>query len=139
MNAIPVRTVIVIAALLLAWRAAQVNLVLYDENGYPRSPAPGAQVPELAMLQADPDVVALRVANVDVDLARHELDAVDVELVGRRRVRANEVDERAPGRGEDGDRADEEEDRDEGKQAPARAGALLSPCERAGLHLSRQR
>ena len=46
----------------------------------------------------DREVVALRVPDEDPDLARRELDTPDVELVRRRRIRADEVDERRAAR-----------------------------------------
>ena len=69
----------------------------------------------------DRDVLALRVRDLDLDLAGPELDAADVELVARRRVLPDEVEQRVAGGDEDRDRADERDDRQQRPEPPVRA------------------
>ena len=85
--------------------------------------------------RSDRDVVALRVRHLDLDLARPELDPADVELVRRRRVLPDELEERVAGGDEDRDRADERHDREQRPEPPVRAAQPR--CERAGFHVSR--
>ena len=69
--------------------------------------------------QGDRQVLALGVRDADLDLARLELHAPDVELVGGRRVAPEQVEERVARRGEERDGADEDEQRHERPEAPA--------------------
>ena len=71
----------------------------------------------------DRQVVALRVPHLDADLAVAELDAADVELVGRRRRAAEQVDDPVALRDDERDRQREQHDRDERPEPPADAPA----------------
>ena len=69
--------------------------------------------------QADRQILTLGVRDADLDLARLELHAPDVELVGGRRVAPEQVEERVARRREERDGADEDEQRHERPEAPA--------------------
>ena len=71
-----------------------------------------------------------------LDLAGLELDAADVELVRRRRVRADQVDERRAGRDVAADDEREQHDRDERPEPPAE---LPTPLARVARPISRSR
>ena len=71
--------------------------------------------------EGDRQVVGLRVADGDPDLAGVELDAAHVERVGRRRVAPDQVDERGAGRHEQPDDDGQQQHRRERVQAPADA------------------
>src|SRR6185503_18145002 len=66
----------------------------------------------------DRQLLPLRVRDPDPDLVRLELDAADVELVGGRRLPADEVQQRGTRRGEERDHADEQQERQERPEAP---------------------
>jgi tetratricopeptide (TPR) repeat protein len=52
-NIAALRAGIVVAALLIAWRIVQVNVVLYDENGHPRLPARASPSADAATIDAE--------------------------------------------------------------------------------------
>jgi hypothetical protein len=70
------------------------------------------------------DVVALRVRDLDLDLPWPELDPADVQLVTRRRVLADELEQRVSGRREQRDRADERDHRHQRPDPPSSAAEL---------------
>ena len=78
----------------------------------------------------------LGVRHVDPDLPRRELDAAHVELVGGRRVFADQVEQRVAAGREERDDRDEQDDRDQRPEPPTEwlpaAPALLG--DRAGFH-----
>ena len=78
--------------------------------------------------RGDRQVVALRVAHEDADLAGPELDAADVELVRRGRALADEVDDPVAER--DDERHGEREPRRSGR-APTAARRFRRPARRA--------
>ena len=67
----------------------------------------------------DRQVVPLRVSHLDADLALAELDAADVELVGRRRRAAEQVDDAVALRDDERDGDREQHDRHERPEPPA--------------------
>ena len=83
--------------------------------------------------RCDRQIVLLRVADMNSDLARLELDPRDIEPVGRRRVLTQEVDNRPARRGEHRHDGDQEQDRNERPEAPADRAAFLVG-DRSGFH-----
>src|SRR5262245_47294813 len=84
----------------------------------------------------DREPLPLWVRDANRDLTGLELDPPDVELVARRRLATNEVDERGARRGEHGDGADEQQNRKQRPHSPRPLAEGFGRRGRAGFHQS---